>query len=121
MYPLFRADDLGNMMITNTVKMLTSPDPLIRGVAQHSLGYTIRKRFGETEGPEDRWRFLAGELQSATESHRGDVSSIWSKLHGFVGEAGVRLYGGTDNDSPPTGISIGDRELSGGFCKVLLL
>ena len=113
-------DDLGNMMITNAAKMLTSPDPLIRGVAQHSLGCTIRKRFGETEGPEDRWRFLAGELKSATESRRGDVSSIWSRLRGFAKEAGVRLYGGTDNDSPPTSISIGDRELSGGFRKVLL-
>ena len=51
------------MMITHAVKML---DPLVRGVAQHSLECTIRKRFGGTEGHEDQWRFLAGQLKSAT-------------------------------------------------------
>lgn len=64
-------DEIGNMMITHAVKMLTSPDPLVRGVAQHSLECTIRKRFGATEGHEDQWRFLAGQLKSATESRRG--------------------------------------------------
>ena len=59
-------------------------------------------------------------MKSATESSKGDVSSIWSRLRGFVGEAVVRLHGGTDDNSPLTGISIGDRELSGGFRKVLL-
>ena len=29
-------NEIGNMMITHVVKMLTSPDPLVRGVAQHS-------------------------------------------------------------------------------------
>ena len=33
-------------MITNTVKMLTSLNPLVQGVAQHSLECTIHKRFG---------------------------------------------------------------------------
>ena len=108
------------MMITHAVKMLTSPDPLVRGVAQHSLECTIRKRFGGTEGHDDQWRFLAGQLKSATESRRGDVSSIWSRLRAFAGETGVRLHGGTSDDPTPTGISIGDRVLSGGFRRVLL-
>ena len=95
-------------------------DPLIRGVAQRSLKCTIRKRFGGTEGHEDQWRFLAGQLKSATESRRGDVSSIWSRLRAFAGETGVRLHGGTSDDPMPTGISIGDRVLSGGFRRVLL-
>ena len=71
-------DDLGHSMITQAVKMLTSPDPLVWGAAQYSLRSTIRKRVRETEGPEDRWWFLAGELKCAAESCRGDVSSIWS-------------------------------------------
>ena len=71
-------DDLGHSMITQAVKILTSPDPLVRGVAQYSLRSTIRKRVGETE---DRWRFLAGELKCATESRLGDVSSIWSRFN----------------------------------------
>ena len=113
-------DEIGNMMITYAVKMLTSPDPLVRGVAQHSLECTIRKRFGGTEGHEDQWRFLAGQLKSATESRCGDVSSIWSRLRAFAGETGVRLHGGASDDPTPTGISIGDRVLSGGFRTVLL-
>ena len=56
-------DELGNMMITHVVKMLTSPDHLVRGVAQHSLEATILKRLGETEGHEDKWRFLSGSAQ----------------------------------------------------------
>ena len=75
---------------------------------------------GGTEGHEDQWRFLAGQLKSATESRRGNVSSIWSSLRAFAGETGVRLHGGTSDDPTPTGISIGDRVLSGGFRRVLL-
>jgi hypothetical protein len=97
-------------MITQADKMLTSPDPLDRGVAQQSLGCTIRKRIGEREGPEDRWWFLAGELKSADESRQGDVSSIWSRLRSFTSEMGVCLHGGSD-DLPPTSVSLGDREL----------
>jgi len=37
-------DELGSLMITQAVKMLTSPDPLIREMAQHSLNLTILKR-----------------------------------------------------------------------------
>ena len=108
------------MMITHALKMLTSPDPLVQGVAQHSLECTIRKRFGGTEGHKDQWWLLAGQLKSATESRRGDVSNIWSRLRAFAGETGVRLHGGTSDDPTPTGISIGDRVLSGGFRRVLL-
>ena len=51
-------------MITNAVKMLTSPDPLIRGVAQHSLRCTICKRFERQKGQMIVADFL---LKSATE------------------------------------------------------
>ena len=43
-------------MIMQTVKMLTSHDPFIQEMAQHSLKLTIEKRCGIVEGPEDRWR-----------------------------------------------------------------
>ncbi len=95
-------DEIGNIMITHAVKMLTSPDPLVWGVAQHSLECTIRKKFGGTEGHEDQWRFLAGQLKSATESRRGDVSSIWSRLRAFAGETRVR---GTSEDPTPTDLA----------------
>ena len=84
-------DELGNMMITHVTKMLTSPDPLVRGVAQHSLDCTIRKRYSVTEGPEDRWSFLAGQLRCANEGRRGDISSIWSQLR--------------DHQSPPESLT----------------
>ena len=90
-------DELGNM-ITHATKMLTSPDPLVRGVAQHSLNCTIRKRYGETEGPEDRWHFLADQLRCANEGRRGDIRSIWNRLRDFVEDIGVRLHGGTDEE-----------------------
>ena len=48
-------DDLGSLMITQAVKMLTSPDPLVRGMAQHYLTLTIEKRYGDIEGLEDKW------------------------------------------------------------------
>ena len=70
-------DELGNVMITQAVKMLTSHDPLVRGVAKHSLDATIRKRYGETEGPEDQWRFLPGQLKTVCEGHHGDISTVW--------------------------------------------
>ena len=114
-------DDLGNAMITQAVKMLTSPDPLIRGVARHSLDLTIRKRYGETEGPEDRWRFLVGLIKRDRESRRsGDISTVWSRVRDFAREAGVRLHGGTDEDATPTGVTVGGEDLSGDFRRVLL-
>ena len=72
-------DELGNMIVTHAVKMLTSPDHWVRGEAQHSLEVTIHKRLGETEGHKDKWCFLSGQLKSPRASHRGDVSSIWSR------------------------------------------
>ena len=51
-------DEVGNAMVTQAIKMLTSPDALIREVARHSLDTTVSKRYGEVEGPEDRWRLL---------------------------------------------------------------
>ena len=77
------------MMIIHAVKMLTSLDHLGRGVTQHSLEVTIRKRLGETEGHEDKWRFLSGQLKRAKESRWGDISSIWSRVRGFTGDVGV--------------------------------
>ena len=113
-------DELGNLMMTHAVKMLTSPDPLVRGVAMISLDGTIKKRLGETEGPEDRWRFLSGQIRRTREGSRGDISTLWSRVRDFVGEAGVRLHGGTDEDPKPTGVSVGDREIPGDFRRVLL-
>ena len=113
-------DELGNMIITHAVKMLTSPDHLVRGVAQHSLEATIRKRLGETEGYEDKWHFLFGQLKSPKESRRGDISSIWSRVRGFTGDVGVRIHGGTIDSPAPTGITVGDQDLEGNFQRVIL-
>ena len=52
------------MMITSCSQDVTSPDPLVGGVAQYSLECTVHKRFGVTEGHEDQWWFLAGQLKS---------------------------------------------------------
>ena len=60
-------DDLGNLLITHAVKMLTSPDNFVRGVAVYSLDATVKKQFGQTEGPKDRWRFLANQIRIAHE------------------------------------------------------
>ena len=60
-------DDLGTMMITNAVK-----NP--RSGATFSWMYHPKEVRRE--------QFLAGELKSATESCRGDVSSIWSMYVG---------------------------------------
>ena len=114
-------DDLGNSMITQAVKMLTSPDALIRGVARLSLDLTIRKRYGVTEGPEDRWKFLRGEIKRDRESRRSsDVSTMWSRVRDYVKEARVELRGGTDVDATPDGCCVGGTELSGDFRRVLL-
>ena len=113
-------DELGNLMTTHVAKMLTSPDPLVRGVATLSLDRTIKKRYGETEGPEDRWRFLSGQIRRDREGRRGDVSTMWSRVRDFTKDTGVRLHGGTGEDQTPTGVSLGDWEISGGFRRVLL-
>ena len=83
------ADELGNV-ITQATKMLTSPDPLVRGIATHSLDCTILKRYGNTEGPEDRWRFLSGQLWREDEGRRGDISSVWSRVRSFTTTVKVR-------------------------------
>ena len=85
-------DELGSLMITQAVKMLTSPDPLIREMAQHSLNLTILKRCGGVEGPEDRWRYLSGQLSSARVKY-SDVSTIWSRVKAFCSDRNVRLCG----------------------------
>ena len=51
---------------------------------------------------------------------RGDVSTIWSRVQNFVGDRQIRLHGGTDGDPTPTSISIGPRDFSGNFRKILL-
>ena len=61
------------LMITQAVKTLTSTDPLIRGVARLSLDLTIRKRYGVTEGPEDRWKFL--RVEGPVQSEHPDACS----------------------------------------------
>ena len=115
------ADELGNLLITQATKMLTSPDPLVRGIATHSLDCTILKRYGSTEGPEDRWRFLSGQLRREDEGRRGDISSVWSRMRSFATSTGVRLHGGTAESPPPTAVSIGEQELSGRRLRGALL
>ena len=102
-------DELGSLMIMQAVKMLTSPDPLIREMAQHSLNLTILKRCGGVEGPEDRWRYLSGQLSSARVKH-SDVSTIWSRVKAFCSDRNVRLLGGGEN-CPPSSITIADQVL----------
>ena len=41
-------------------------------------------------------------------------------MRDFARDTRVRLHGGTDEDTAPTGIIIGDKDRSGNFCKVLL-
>ena len=79
------ADEVGNLLITQATKMLTSPDPLVRGVATHSPDSTICKRYGSTDGPGDRWRFLAGQLRQQNEGRRGDISSVWPETSAQCG------------------------------------
>ena len=105
--------ELGNLLITQAMKMLTSPDPLVRGIAIHSLACTILKRYGSTEGAEDRWQFLSGQLRQENDGHRGDISSVWSRMRSFVATIGVRLHGGIAESLAPTDITIGERDLSG--------
>ena len=100
-------DDLGSLMIMQAVKMLTSPDPLVRDVAQHSLTLTIEKWYGDIEGLEDKWRFLAGQNRCQHEGIQGDVSTIWSRVRNLVADRQINLHGGTDKDPMPTSISIG--------------
>ena len=115
------ADELGSLMITQAIKMLTCPNPLVRGVTTHSLDCTILKRYGSTEGPEDRWRFLSGQLRWEDESRRGDISSIWSRVQSFVVTSGVRLHEGTVESPAPTAITIGEDDLSGRRLREALL
>ena len=113
-------DDLGSLMITQAVKMLTSPDPLVRSVVQHSLTLTVGKRYGDIEGLEDKWRFLASQIRCQREGCRGDVSTIWSRVQNFIADRQIRLHGRMDEDPMPTSISIGTRDFSGNFRKILL-
>ena len=110
-------DDLGSLMITQAVKMLTSPDPLIREMAQHSLNLTIQKRCGGVEGPEDRWRYLSGQL-SRVKKH-SDVSTIWSRVKAFCSDRNIRLCGGGEN-CPPSSITMADQVLGSHLRENLL-
>ena len=110
-------DDLGSLMITQAVKMLTSPDPLIREMAQHSLNLTIQKRCGGVEGPEDRWRYLYGQL-SRVKKH-SDVSTIWSRVKAFCSDRNIRLCGGCEN-CPPSSITMADQVLDSHLRENLL-
>ena len=113
-------DDLGSLMIAQAVKMLTSLEPLVRGVAQHSLTLTVEKWYRDIEGLEDKWCFLAGQIRCQREGRRGDVSTIWSRVRNFVADRQIRLHGGTDEDPTPTSISIGAQDFSRNFRKILL-
>ena len=56
-------DELGNMMITHATKMLTSPDPLVWGVSQHSLDCTIGKRYVLSDRGTRRWMAASCDVQ----------------------------------------------------------
>ena len=103
-------DDLGSSMITQEVKMLTSPDPLIREMAEHSLNLRIQKRCGGVEGPEDRWRYLSGQLSNSRAKMYSDVSTIWSRVKAFCSDRNIRWCGGGEN-CPPSSITIADQVL----------
>ena len=115
------ADELGNLLITQATKMLTSPDPLVWVISTHSLDCTILKRYGSTEGPEDRWHFLSGQLRQENEGRRGDISSVWSRMRSSVMAIGLRLHGGTAEFPAQTAVTIGEHDLSGRRLRGALL
>ncbi len=76
-------DELGSLMIT-AVKMLTSPDPQITGLARHSLDETMRTRYGDLTT--DRWVLLVGGLRLQLASCQGNISTPWSSVRGLMEE-----------------------------------
>ena len=114
-------DELGNQMVTQCIKMLSSPDDFVKGVAAASLDATVLKRYGQTEGPEDRWRFLSAQLKAPQESRKtNDISTIFSRVRTFAKDLGVRLHGGVGAYKSPESVSVGDESLPEQFRKVLL-
>ena len=113
-------DELSNQMVTQCIKMLSSPDDFVKGVAAASLDATVQKRYGQTEGPEDRWQFVSAQLQAPQESRKGDVSMIFSRVRQFAKDLGVRLHGGVGAYKSPESVSVGDESLPEQFRKVLL-
>ena len=57
-------DELGNQMVTQCTKMLSFPDDFVKRVAATSLDATVVKRYGQIEGPEDRWQFLSAQFKA---------------------------------------------------------
>ena len=48
------------------------------------------------------------------------MSTIWSRVRNFGADRQIRLHGEADEDPMPTSISIGTRDFSGNFRKILL-
>ena len=69
-------------------------------------------------GPEDRWRYLSGQLSSARVKY-SDVSTIWSRVKAFCSDRNVRLCGGGEN-CPPSSITIADQVLDSHMRENLL-
>ena len=78
-------DELDNQMITQCIKMLSSPDDFVKGVAAASLDATVLQRYGRIEGHGDRWRFLSAQLKALQESRKtNDISTIFSCVRTFA-------------------------------------
>ena len=63
-------DELGNQMVTQCIKMLSSPDDFVTAA---SLDAMVLKKYRQTKGPEDRWRFLSAQLKAPLTSPRSSV------------------------------------------------
>ena len=78
------------------------------------------KRYGQTKGPEDHWRFLSAQLKAPQESHKSDIFTIFSHVRTFAKDLVVHLHGGVGAYKSPESASVGNESLSEQFCKVLL-
>ncbi len=98
-------DELGSLLTTHAVKMLTSPDPQITGLARHSLDETMRTRYGDLTT--DQWLFLVGGLRLQLASRQGNISTLWSSVRGLMEERKIHVSGG----SVPSRDSVGGEDI----------
>ena len=105
-------DELGNQMVTQCIKCCLSLKTMSKGVAAASLDATMLKRYGQAEGPEDRWRFLSAQLKAPQESCKmSDSSMIFGHVRTFAKDQGVRLHGGVGAYKSPERVLVGNESL----------
>ena len=73
-------DEIDIHMVTTAFKLLTTPDPCVKGVAYHHLGEVTAKHTRSSDPTRGDMEIFLNATPIPGEGKKGDIKSIWSSV-----------------------------------------